>query len=404
MKTRTLPASLACALLLPLAACVGYRAAPLSIDRPLQRAQPLPVPLSFEAAVRYAVEHNPDLVALRARADAVNVRPPREPIEVGAGVDSDHRFEASAALDALSLLGLGTRPADLALACARRSEAWLAHHARAREIAGEIAEAFAVERALLGLTEPDLAIDAAAYVRAGLEGTVAEAADKATKADWAAERAQRTAERHANRLALARLLGIGSGEEPVPVAVDDTWPPIENPAPSALIRARADVQHRIGAFEVADRELRRAVAAQYPTLVLEPGVAADPTSLFGAVRLKIPVGARGEVRSAEAAREAARSDVDSVILDAVREAGESRARYEAAVVARAAAVQRLDASGALFRAGRTRVQVAAGSVIETVLSADAVVGAARNLREAVLDEARARVRAARAAGWPHAVR
>jgi hypothetical protein len=35
-----------------------------------------------------------------------------------------------------------------------------------------------------------------------------------------------------------------------------------------------------------------------------------------------------------------------------------------------------------------------------VLSADAVVDGAVSLRTALLDEARARVRAARAAGWP----
>jgi outer membrane protein TolC len=398
------PSFPSCAVLLGLSACgaVGYRPAPLAPDRPLRPADPLPTPLGFEAAVRYAVEHNPDLVALRARADAVNVNPPREPVEVGAGLDADHRFEGTASLDALSLLGLGRRPSEVALACARRSEAWMAHHARAREVAGEIAEAFVVERVLAALTDPDLQVDTAVYVRAGLESSTAESAEKATRAEWAAEQAERAAERRANRLALTRLLGVGDGREVVPAAPAGAWPPLEQPTPSLLIRARADVQQRIASFEVADRDLRRAVAVQYPSLRLEPGIAADPTSLFGAVRLSLPVGARSEVRAAEAAREAARADVESAVLDAVREAAESRARHEAAVVAASAASQRLEASTGLFRASRTRLQVAAGSVVETVLAADAVVAAAKGHRETALEEARARVRAARAAGWPHA--
>jgi hypothetical protein len=382
------------------AGCASYRPAPLDVDRPLRSTDAPPKPLTFDAAVRFAVEHNPDLLALRERAGAVNVDLPREPVEVGAGADSDHRFEAGLSFDALSLLGLGRRPAELALACARRSEAWLAHHARAREIAGEIAEAFAVERALAALADPDVAIDPSVYVRAGLETAVADSAATATKADWTAEQAVRTADRRANRAALARLLGLASADAIVMTTQPDPWPEITTPSPAALIAARADVQRSIGQFEVADRELRRAVAAQYPTLLLEPSVAADPTTFFGAARLVIPVGAASEVRAMESAREAARHDVEGVILDAMREADESRARHDAAQVRLSAAVQRLSASSALFSASRTRIQVASGSVIESVFAADAVVSAATSVREASVEAARARVRAARSSGWP----
>jgi hypothetical protein len=381
-------------------ACVGYRPAPLDVRRPLAAGVVVPSPLTFEDALRLAVERNPDLAALRARASAVNLNPAREPVEVGAGVDSDHRPEATASLDALSLLGLGTRRADRALAVARRAEALMAHHARAREIAGEIAEAFAVESALAGLTTPDLGADTEAYVRAGFETSVAEKAVEATKADWEAEVALRGAERRANRLVLARLLGLPPGVEAVPASVDAAWPPLAAPAPADLIRTRSDVQRRVAAFEVADFELRRAVFAQYPSVSLEPGLAADPASLFGAVRLRIPVGAGREVLALEASREAARSDVDAAVLDAIRDAGASAARHEAAVVARSSAERRLSASSELLRVGRARLQVSEGSVLEVVLAADAVLDAARGLRAAVLEETRTRVRAARDAGWP----
>ena len=385
--------------------CVPYRPSGVDVDRPL-RAQPTPgSPLAFDAAVRYAVEHNPDLLAFRSRATAVNTNPPREPVEASAGADSDHRFEASLTLDALSLLGIGRRPAELALACARRSEVWLAHHERAREIAGEIAEAFAVERALREISTPSVEIDTSAYVRAGLESGVADAAAKATKSDWAAEDAARSAERRSNRAVLARLLGLASADAIGDLAdpagdSKSPWPTVAEPAPAALIRARAEVQRAIGQFEVADRELWKAVTEQYPTIKLEPSVAADPATFFGAVRLVLPVGAASEVHARESAREAARQDVESEILDAMEEATESRARLGAAQVALSAALKRFDASRSLFRASRTRVEVASGSVMETVFAADAVLAAAKGVREASLGAARARVRAARAAGWP----
>jgi hypothetical protein len=386
-----------------LGACARYRASSLDVERPLRAvASPVATAWTYEEAVRHAVLENPDLVALRARAAAVNLSPPREPIEAGGGVDSDHRGEFSVSLDALSLLGLGTRPYERALACARRNEAMLAHHARAREIAGEIAEAFAVERALATLAEPDYRVDVGAFVRAGLESGAAETASAATAANWDAERAARVAESRANRLAFARLLGLAPGTEVRLTTVAADWPAVADPTPSALIAARADVQRRVAAFETADREIRLAVERQFPSLILEPGVAVDPTTLFGAVRLRLPVGMSSEVRALEAAREAARADVESSVLDAVREAGEAKARWGATGPALAAARKRVEAAAALLKGSRLRLEVASGSPIETVLSADAVVDGAVSLRTALLDEARARVKAARAAGWPGA--
>lgn len=381
--------------------CARYTPSPLDVERPLRaEASPTPATWTYDEAVRYAVLHNPDLAALRARAAAVNLAPPREPVEVGGGFDSDHRGEFSVSLDALSLMGLGTRPYERALACARRNEATLAHHARAREIAGELAEVFALEQALSTLGEPDYRVDVGAFVRAGLESGAAETASAATAANWDAERAARVAESRTNRLAFARLLGLAPGTEVrlAPVAPD--WPAVSDPTPSALIAARADVQRRVAAFETADREIRLAVERQFPSLILEPGVAADPTTLFGAVRLRLPVGMSSEVHALESAREAARADVESSVLDAVREAGEARVRWGATGPALAAARKRVEAAGALLKGSRLRLEVASGSPIETVLSADAVVDGAVSMRTALLDEARARVKASRAAGWP----
>ncbi len=381
--------------------CARYREAPLDLARPLRPAAPPVASVwTFDAAVAYAIEHNPDLAALRAHAMAVNVDPPREPVEGSVGVDSDQRGEIGLSVDALSLLGLGSRPYEVALACARRNEAYMAHHERARAIAGEIAEALAVEQALGGLAEPEYRVDVSAFVRAGLEAGSAETAAAATGEAWKAEVAERVAERTSVRLALSRALGLPPGVAAALAPVPAGWPDVPDPSPAALVAARADIQRRIAAFETADRELRLAVRGQYPSLILEPGLAFDPATLFGAVRLRLPTGMSGAVRAAEAAREAARAEVESSILDAQREAGEARACWMASVAALSAARRRADASSALLSSSRLRLEVASGSPVETVLAADAVVDASAALRAALLEEARARVRAARAAGWP----
>ncbi|MBL9087442.1 MAG: hypothetical protein JNM10_09895, partial [Planctomycetia bacterium] len=126
------------ALLLPLSlpACVRYRPAPVSTSGLCAAVEAPPAgPLAYDAAVRWAVLHNPELRALAARAAAVNVEPAAEPIGVGAERDMDGRYATMLSFDVLSLLGVGPRQAERALARARRSEAALAHLERARDVA-----------------------------------------------------------------------------------------------------------------------------------------------------------------------------------------------------------------------------------------------------------------------------
>ena len=381
--------------------CAQYRPAPLDVERPI-RPGPVPVPSTwtFETAVRYAVAHNPDLAALRARAAAVNVDLPREAVEGTAGIDSDERGELGLSFDALSLLGLGSRPTEVALAYARRHEAWMAHHERARAVAGELAEAFVVERALAELPTDEPRVDVAAFVRAGLEAASAEVAASATASAWSAEIAWRNAERKRNQLALVRALGLPPASEARLDLSPPGWPAVPDASPAAIVAARADVQRRVAAFESADHEMRVAVRAQFPSLIVEPGLAFDPATGFGAVRLRVPTGMGGAVRAAEAGREAARADVESAVLDALRESGEARVAWGADVAALSAARRRVESSAALLQSARLRLEVASGSPVETVLAADAIVDAAVGLRIATVEEARSRVRAARAAGWP----
>lgn len=404
MLTSRIVRGLVVSVVLPSAvACVHYRRA--SVDPAAMVASaPLPPkgPIAYDDAVRWALAHDPDLLALRARAAAVNLSPTREPIEAEAGRDSDGRKEGAVTIDALSLLGLGTRPAELALACARRSEAWLRHHERAREIAGEIARTFAVEQALTALPTPTVPLDAEAYVRAGLEAGAARGAVASTDAQSKAELAARDEERARNRRALCRLLGVGPGTDVVPAPVDAAWPAVPTATPAALLVTRGDVQRSLAEFETADAELRRAVALQYPSLLLTPGLALNPATFFGSVGVRLPIGAAPEARAAEQAREAARQEVASLLLDGMQRAADARDAFALADVRVETARTRVASDQELFRAAKAHLETGTGTMLETIFAGREVVDASTGIREAIVEAAKARVEAARAAGWPSA--
>jgi len=387
---------------LSLSACVRYRPAPVTSPGLLAAVEAPPTgPLAYDAAVRWAVLHNPELRALVARAAAVNLNPAREPIGVGTERDMDGRYATMLSFDVLSLLGVGPQQAARGLAQARRSEAVLAHHARAREIAGEVAEAFAVDRALFGLTDVDAPPDPRAFVAAGIEVAASERIATAVGQARDAERVSRGAAQRRNRIELARLLGARPEQAPAPVGPPADWPAVPKAAdPQAVVAARADLQRLLAAYETADAELRSAVAAQAPGFEIEPGLAADPTMAFGSVRLRIPVGADREVLAMEQAREAARHDLAAGILAALADAESARIAWETAEQQLAAVRARLAADQDLLRTARARLDAGEGSALELVMFSRDTVEASMALREASVEAARARVQAARAAGWP----
>jgi outer membrane protein TolC len=110
-----------------------------------------------------------------------------------------------------------------------------------------------------------------------------------------------------------------------------------------------------------------------------------------------------EIRIAGAARDAARLDLEGAILDALRDAATAEEEAGAADARRDAADAQRTAAADLLRAARAQLEVESGSFVESVLAAGEVVGAATQWREAAVEAARARVRAAEAAGWPPAL-
>jgi hypothetical protein len=368
-------------------------------------APPLPQNgvLGYDELLALAVADSPELQALRHAVVAAQDRPAGEPLGVSAGADSDGRPELGLSLDLLSVLGLGPRRADAALARLRRSEAELALLAKTRETAGALAEELAALSAFVSLGEVACpTCEAEAFVAAGVAPAAAADAARAAASSLDAEARAREAERRTAWLAVQRL--TGRRPDPAHDATvrhpDPAWPPVPEPDIARVLAASPDVQRRIGAYEVARGEALRAQSLRDPGIVLDPAVALDPTHFFGAVSLRLPLGAGPAIRAAFARMEAARLEVRASVLVALERAAASRETWQAAEAELVAARARRTAAAALAESERARVQAQGEGFTEAVLAVNSVVDALRAEREAAVQAARARVKAAVAAGWP----
>jgi hypothetical protein len=363
-------------------------------------APPFAGTLTYEEAVRRAVLHSPELQALRLGIDAAGGWPPQEPIGLEVGADSDGRPELGLEIDLLSVLGLGPQRAEFVLARLRRSEAGLALHARTREVAIEIAEAYAIEMLLSETTPPFAVLDPEAFVRAGLAPEAANEAKDAVTATLALDLAAREAAREAARLRVKRHVGLLPQSHLVLVLPTGAWPNVQKPDAQSVLASHPEVLRRVGAYEVSRGALLRAQSNRDPGLVLKPALALDPAQFFGAVSLRLPVGTGSEIRAAHARMEAARLEVRSAVLEALEEAHAAQRAWEVAEQAAAAARLQRKAALALNDAERARVEAQGEGFTEAVLAGNAVVDATTTLREALIETARARVRAASSSGWP----
>ena len=359
-----------------------------------------PRPLAFDEAVRRAASDGPEWASLRKAVEGVNVRPSTAELEASVGDDSDGRVEAGVSFDVLALLGLGAVRGERCLAWALRGEAEVEAQARGREIVGEIAEAYAADAALAGSPPLPTLLEAEAFVRAGLAPAASAAAADAARVSLGAEATALETERLAQRLRVGRHLGLRPEDAPKLVASPSPWPAVPEPDAARLLAVDPGVRRRLAAHEVARAALAKAQAGLYPSLVLSPSIACDPTYLFGSVGVRLPIGARAEVRAAAARLEAVRLAVKAAVLEALETAAAARGAWSAAERSFVAARARFDAAHGLADAERARVETQGEGFTEAVLSANAVVDASRDLREAAVAAARARVRAALAAGWP----
>jgi hypothetical protein len=286
--------------------CVGYR--PLCASAPAVEAD-IPTitrdALSFEEAVVLLVERNPELIALRAEAAAVNLRPGPEDLIFSTELRDGHLGDTTIGTDVLSLFGLGKTGAERALARAVLHEAWANHHEKARELVGLLAEAYATDRALrhVWLPKPERFVDA--FRRAGLVSDADVAAAEAASAQAEAEDIVRGLAVEDARREIARLLGASPESRIVPVEPPAAWPVLERPDARDVLFARADVQHRFAQFVRSDYELRLAIAEQIPGVSLHLGQDIDLKDPLQILEISLPVSAPAKARAAHSAREAA---------------------------------------------------------------------------------------------------
>ena len=382
--------------------CVAYRPAAVTVSAAASSLPASPVgPLAFPAAVGLLVDRNVELRRLRAEVAAVNLRPGPEPLRGSVEVEGGEPTKVLVGTDVLALFGVGRRPAEAALARAERDERVLAHHERARALVAALAEAYAVDGALGALASPRPDLGLEAFRAAGLAAGTQLAAAEAVLTRAAAEETIARTTRADARREIARLVGARPGEAVEPVLPPDPWPPVPSPQALDLLYARGDLVRARASFAVADRRLRLAVARQWPTLEAALGAEvslADPMQMFAVV---LPLDAPAEARAMAEAREAARLGFEEAVLDALHDAAAARLALESAEARVLATASQREAAAALVRAARARATVAAEDAFPDVVMAGLEeVRAAAELRDAVVERARARARAALAAGWP----
>ncbi len=384
-----------------LSACVAYRPEPCgSPERAVTSLAPPSEALSFEQALELVAARNPELRALRARAAGINLRPNDAALEGNLEIDDGRVDQLTFGTDVLALFGVGARPAQAALARALRSEALARHHERARELARDLAVAYSTERELADLVSHVEPLDTEAYVKAGLATAADQQESASSKAGWAAEREIVALERRRQRLAIARLIGAGPEQEATPVLPPAGWPAVPDAQAQSLLYARADLQRLATAVGVADRDLRLAVARQIPTIGLSLGATFDPTEPFQVLDVSLPLGAPAEARAAEQRRGAAVLDLEAGVLAARHEAADRRLALEESEAQLRFWQGWWEAKRALVRAARQRTATDARDLTMALHLEGEEIESARELREARLARAQARVEAAVAAGWP----
>jgi len=385
-------------LLTVFAGCVSYErddADPQSIAAIV--AQRTGGTFSIDDAIAIALRQNAEL-----RAAEANVRAADAASTVPLIVRSDYRGRPETIellVDPIALLGFGPRGAAIDTAVARHAEA-VAQLATARwRVIAAIAEEFAIDAALTQLEVADLQLDVEAFERAGLAAPVAAQQLRAAQLRQVSEQAELDRARSDNHARLRELLGLPSNAELTLTPMPESW--LQQPAGiSAELLRRPDLALATARFEVADREFKKAVADQYPTLQIGPNISLlnDPLKAMG--MLQMPFAMHGLAEAARLRRDAARVTLEAAYLAANREASLNQQQRNAAAATAAATAMALQASTTSFAAARAAIEVELDAFGTFSNAAVKVMRNTMEHRKAAVAKARADVRRAVAYAWP----
>lgn len=379
--------------------CVAYDRAPLDLDTAAAAAAELPegtevVP--FASAVALALRHSPDLLERAAEARAAGLD--LAATELQGQYQGDRRMLALM-VDPIALLGLGQRGAARQLTGARAAEAAAALAVARWQRIGRIAELYAEDAALAALPPLALEIDSEPFLRAGLASPQSAAQLRAAAAGAAAERTAVASEREQIGSELRRLIGLrpGAALQLAPFPADRPEPPIGEPG---NVRHRPDLALALARHATADAEFARAVADQYPALMVGPEAPLRGGMLDVMAWLRWPLLAAGPARAARERRTASAAAVQAALLQARFELDRAgRAQHLAELRASAAAASAAASELALAGA-RVAVAVEPDAFERFAERAQAAVRDAVDRRQAAVEAARARVQLAVAGGWP----
>ncbi|MBL8738769.1 MAG: hypothetical protein JNL12_20235 [Planctomycetes bacterium] len=382
-------------LLAAVASCTTYDPADVALPTLAAGLARHDGPLTFESAVELALANNGELMARSAecRAAGLDVMP----TELQGQLQQEN---LAAMVDPLALLGLTQRGASARLAEAQAFAAAAALATERWRVVAAIAEVFVASRALADLPAvPPVDVDVEALVAAGLASPLAARAVRAAVAGVEAERRAIQAEHATLAAELRRLLGLSSESRFELVLPPVDWPPVP-PADETSVLRRPDLAEAQARYQVADAEFRRAVADQYPSLMIGPdfmlrGSGVDPMAI-----LRWPIGAAGPAEASRERRGAARSRLLDALLAALGEANSAAARHEAAAARARATAATAQVAGQALAAATVALQVEVDAFDRVADTAPMMVREAMEARDAAMAAARARVRAAAAAGWP----
>ncbi|MCB9876001.1 MAG: hypothetical protein H6835_00225 [Planctomycetes bacterium] len=381
-----------------LAGCVTYTAAPADLDTvAADVARRSGGTFTVDEAIATALRQNPELRALEAElraSDAARLVPLQAQGEWRGGPET-----MGLVLDPIGLLGLGTRGAQGDLADARLTQA-AEQLATARwRTAVAVSEAFVVDGALAALDVPDVALDVAAFERAGLASPVAAARLRAAQARAASERAELRAMRSRNLAKLRYLLGLPRTAELacVPLREDQLRQPAGD---DASLLQRPDLRLAVERYRTADAAFRVAVWEQYPMPMLGPDIMLGGGPLQWMGMLRWPLLGQGNARAAGARRDAARATLEDALLEAHRGAADADLAFTAAQATVAATAAARDAARQALVAARAALEVQGDAFDRYTEAATMTLRETMEHRLATERAARAATQRAMAFGWP----
>lgn len=392
--------SLAAAFALPmvLLGCVAYEGERVTLETEAASLPRYVGTLSFEQAVQLAFSGNAELKALEAEAQAAGADVMATELQAQL---EDERLALM--IDPIALLGLGQRGASATLADERAAES-AARLAEARwQTLARIAELFARRVVVETLAAPSIDVDVDGFVRAGLASPVAANQVRSARQGADAEKLALAALSESLGLELAPLLGLAGDSRITLEPAAPGWPPPEQYDDARLL-ARPDLVVAAHRYRTADAEFRKAVADQYPSLMLGPDIPLKAGSVDPMALLRIPLGAAGPAEAARHRRSAERSRISGALAAAASEARASIARHEVAAARARATRASAEASLQALSAAITTLGIEVDGFERVAEKAPMALRDAMEAREAALAEASSRVARAIACGWPQGAR